>query len=356
MKDYTRNLIVGLTAVAGLIGLATMTVLFGYAPQWLETGYVVEIQMNRSGGLIESSRVRLNGIDIGRVDSVEMFDPPTKGVRLEAVIREDVLVPADSRASVSQPLLGGTPALVFNISHIDPDAELAYLPTDGSGKLKGTSATMYDQLAESLRKPAEAFGKLSVRFETLSEEWEHVGKNLRQLTEPRTVSEVDAGADATLASTMARADERLKEMKQVIESIDRWVGDEQLQQDVRETVASTRDFAKRMNESAEKVDAVVADAQGLIRDTRTTVTDTGKKVDETMTRYVVVADELAAAVQSMRTSLAAIEKGKGTVGKLVNDPELYHNMNESMSQLEKAIIDFRLLIEKWKKEGLPVSL
>ncbi len=355
MKDYTRNLIVGITAVAGLVGLATMTILFGYAPQWLESGYVVQIQMNRSGGLIESSRVRLNGIDVGRITSVQLQDPPTKGVMLQAMIREQVRIPEQANASVAQPLLGGTPALVFTVSHIEDAQEMVYLPTDGTGKITGSSATLYDKLADSLREPAEAFGRLSNRFETLSEEWEQVGRNLRDLTDPRTTAEVDGGADATLASTMARADARLRDMKEVIDNINRWVGDEQLQADVRETVASTKDFTSRMNESAEKVDAIVNDARGLITDARTTVSQTGENVDAALTRYVAVADELSAAVDSMRTSLAAVENGKGTMGKMVNDPELYHNMNESMSQLEQAIIDFRLLIKKWQAEGVPIQ-
>jgi hypothetical protein len=48
-------------------------------------------------------------------------------------------------------------------------------------------------------------------------------------------------------------------------------------------------------------------------------------------------------------------KGDGTVGKLLNDPALYQNFNDAAERIQKAVDEMKLLIEKWKAEGVPVQ-
>ena len=54
------------------------------------------------------------------------------------------------------------------------------------------------------------------------------------------------------------------------------------------------------------------------------------------------------------TRLAA--DGKGTIGKLLNDAQLYDGLADSAARLSDALAKLNLLLEKIKAEGLGVDL
>jgi len=43
----------------------------------------------------------------------------------------------------------------------------------------------------------------------------------------------------------------------------------------------------------------------------------------------------------MKTFMEDVEQGKGTLGKLAKDPELYQNMNQLSAEMVKLLYDFR---------------
>jgi hypothetical protein len=61
------------------------------------------------------------------------------------------------------------------------------------------------------------------------------------------------------------------------------------------------------------------------------------------------------AANDVRSISAAINRGEGTAGQLIKNPDLYNNLNSSAQRLEKALEEFRLLAEKYRKEGLPIK-
>ena len=82
MEDRKRNVAVGFTAVSGLAGLVVLLLLFGYVPQFLEKGYLLNIRLPDAGGLHRDSRVTLRGIDIGRVEEIKLLPPPSTDVHV----------------------------------------------------------------------------------------------------------------------------------------------------------------------------------------------------------------------------------------------------------------------------------
>ncbi len=71
MEDRSRNIVVGITALAGLVGLAFLLMLFGRLPAFLESGYELRVELPSAGGLKQGSVARFSGIDVGRVVSVD---------------------------------------------------------------------------------------------------------------------------------------------------------------------------------------------------------------------------------------------------------------------------------------------
>ena len=344
MKDETRNVVVGITALAGVAGLALLLVLFGYLPRMLEPGYTVHVALEHSGGLARGNRVRLSGIDIGRISGIDLAKSPQTGVVAVLQIRGEIAIPRDVQVTVVSPSLTGSPSLAFDTSHLKPEQLATTLPTDGSASLEGEVPELVrefagelrvalrssvDAIAEALQKPMAQLDRLEQNFNELSQQWSSVGQNINQMIEDRSPEDVDAGqAQANLTTVLKRTDRRLAELKQTLAEARRWV--------------------ERVGTATDKIGAV-ADKVGHTADTATA------NVEQLTRRYVALADDLSGTIADVRQLAEQARTGRGAVGKLLNDPALYDNLNDTAERLGQAADEIKLLIEKWKAEGVPVQ-
>lgn len=336
MTDTSRNVIVGLTALIGLAALAFLALMFGTLEKYTTDTYVINIQLNTATGLSTGSRVKLSGIDIGYVESLHFTDDSATAVDLVCRIDTSRKIPANSSVTAAGSLLGGASQLAIVPQPRKPGAgAITFVPTDGSGRLAGTVSSMSDkftQVADNLRdqlKPAvEHFAEVSKKIGTMADEYTALGKKLNAALEPRSLADVDSGkAQPNFASAIARADQRLAELKQTLASINSVLSDKQLMSDVRATASNARQLT--------------ADAKD--------------KINQLATRYVGLADDMSHSLNELNGLLADARNGKGTMGKLIQDPALYNNLTDAAARLTEAIKSAQLLLEKWKAEGLPIQ-
>lgn len=326
MTERARNITVGITLALGLAGVALMLLLFGYGGRILKPGYDLRIFMDSANGLGESSRVLMAGIDVGGVRMVELADPPTDGVRILVRIDGEVRIPRAIGVSTEAPLLlGGSSKLVFSLRSLDEAAMADLLPTDGSALLDVRGRPQTESLAAQMRSAlAEPLGELrrvADNFETLAEQWRQVGANLNRLLEPRDIAAVDAGqAVGNVSSLIERADAGLREAQAVLEGFRRWTDDDELRNQTRKTLAAIEDSAAQLT-----------------------------------TRFVTLSDELSLMLRHAQTAIEQAHAGEGTIGRLLHDPALYHNLNDAAERLKALLIESRLLIDKWKAEGVPIQ-
>ena len=63
-------------------------------------------------------------------------------------------------------------------------------------------------------------------------------------------------------------------------------------------------------------------------------------------------EEMAKTVSEIRVMLEKINSGQGSVGRLLNDGQLYENLLENTQQLQLLLEEFHLLVEKLKEKGI----
>jgi phospholipid/cholesterol/gamma-HCH transport system substrate-binding protein len=382
MTERSRNISVGLTAILGAIGFAVLLMLFGAMPKFNRKFYDVTIAVPHASGLSENSKIRLSGIEVGRVRSVELGKPPKYGATIVGAIEHEVDLPKGTVALISSPLLGGAAALDLRLPEDDDEPAatspsdattsgasastqpattqaasattvntpttrpaktrtIAMLTKDGSATIEGDAPSLTGALSKELRaairEPMAKFEKLSVAIEELAHKWGEVADNISAITKSRSPAEVDASGGnlmGNLATVLARADQRLAEMQKTIDGVNEWVADKKLRSDIQATADNARQTSEKLKGA---------------------VDETSQNIERLTKRYVAVADDLSAAVISMRKAIDQARQGEGTVGKLLNDPSLFNNLNDASGRLNKALDEFKLLLEKWKAEGLPVQ-
>ena len=291
MNETKRNIAVGLTTLAGLLGLGALMMLFGYVPGLLDRGYDVRIALPHAAGLSQGSRLSIKGIDVGEVQSLQLGPD---GVIAIGHVKNEVELPEGTRAIVTPgSLIGGGAGVELVFDNVQPGA--AILPKDDIVDIPGSAQTLAgqitSQLAVAIEGPADDFNRLTNSFETLSGEWAQVGADVRGLLEQRDLAAVDSGeTTGNLATALARMDQRMAELEQpiadmeaVVTDVKSLVGDEQLRSDIKATAANARSVSETVAGSVEEV--------------KTSVTGS---VDALRQRYIAVADDMSGTLASLQ--------------------------------------------------------
>lgn len=342
MNERSRNIAVGLTVFVGICGLLVMMLLFGYVPGWLERTYSVEVHLPHSDGLAQSSPVRLHGISVGTVVAVKLAQLPRTGVVATANIRQNVRLPESVYATVESPFFGGSTNLELTIP-APVDADIAYLPTDGTAQIAGQRASLVGALANEMRaaieQPLSDFERIADQIELISQEWSAVGRNVNHLLEPRHPDQIEANdVPANLNTLIQRTDARLAQMENVLAGLERYTTDEQFHEDLRHTAANTRRLTEQLPRQIDELSGNVNQSVVALR-----------------SRYIALADDLSGAITAMQRVAERAEHGEGTVGRLLNDPSLYNNLDDTVERMQHTLDDLRLLIQKWQAEGVPIQ-
>lgn len=321
MKDESRNVIVGITAMAGLVGLAAMLVMFGYVPGMLEKGYTVRVELEKASGLSKGSLARLSGIPIGRITSIELTAAPKVGVVAVLLIDEGIRIPHDVQVEVEAPILTGSSWLAFSVpSEREPSVKM--LPTDGSAVLQGTVPELVNEFARAVRR-------IEKNFNELSEQWTKVGDKVIGLLEDRPPEPDDADqTKVNLMTVLNGMDQRLTHVGKTLDKAHLWLD--------------------QVIETTDKFGATVDDI-------RTTANKATENMEQLKHRYVALADDLSKTIVDIQKLATQASEGKGAVGKLLNDPALYDNLDDTAKRIGLVADELKLLLEKWKAEGVPVQ-
>ena len=317
MNERGRNLIVGGTVLAGLAGFIFLLLVFGYLPRFLQSGYHVEIELEDAVGVNPGSRVDLAGIDVGEVEAISFRQPFDGGVLVEARIKDTIDIPATAVVVVEKELLGGSSTLKFVVDG-NGEAISDFLPRDGTARVLGGPGPL-----------ANAFGgfqQMGEDFARLSAEWSGVGAKLNAFLGGQTAADA-AGPMGAMVRVITGLEARLTEIESVVAGMDSYVNDAQLREDIAATGANARKITAEASES----------------------------LAEVKVRTLAAVGDLSKVLAEAQEAMAKANTGEGTMGKTLNDPALYDNLNDAAVRMGTTLDDLKLLLDKWKAEGVPIS-
>ncbi|WP_158976773.1 MlaD family protein [Cellulophaga sp. L1A9] len=123
--------------------------------------------------------------------------------------------------------------------------------------------------------------------------------------------------------------------------------DAKTKSDLRESISGLNTLVKSFQGSATALNGLLVDNKGTL-DTSiqniATMTDNFKNLSDSISKagLVETMKSLESTVASLDVMLAKMEKGDGTLGKLMTDEELYTNLANSSKELDLLLQDFRL--------------
>lgn len=102
-----------------------------------------------------------------------------------------------------------------------------------------------------------------------------------------------------------------------------------------------------------QLEKVFESADKALKNIESATRPLGDKIDPIVTNINTAADQLAKTLAELRVTLQAVNRPDGTFGRVLNDPTLYHNLNESafalaktLQRAERAAADLQVFADK----------
>jgi phospholipid/cholesterol/gamma-HCH transport system substrate-binding protein len=286
--------------VLAIVGIALLV--FGYnflkGTNIVTKGNFYTIEYSYIPGLKKGDPIQINGYEIGRVSDIVLRDPKKGTIEVLVNVTEDVAIPIDSKATIkSADLLGekyidlrlGSSEQVFqNGDHFIGDIE-----ADLTNQIKEELKPLTEKVQSMIVSVDTAITVLSSIFTpSFKDNFETSVRNIKLTLE-------------NFNNSARMLDEMLAKQQPEIEGI---IGD----------VASITGNVKK-NEAS--LNEIILNLESL--------TDSLSTID-----WKGITSDIDQAVVSLNSILSTVEAGEGTLGKLVNDEELYNSLTEIAKSLE----------------------
>jgi len=248
------------------------------------SGYPLYARFNWGAGVKQGQAVRLAGVQVGVVGDVEL--DPRGTILVTMTIEDDYHVPRNSTAAV-------VPVGIFG------DQEIALLPKEPSPIFFAEG----DSVPPAAPKPG--LSELTARADTISQRLDDVAKAVQ-------LELVQGGGIADLRKTLGATHELARQLGTIAA------------EQSRQLTLTLGQFRK----TTAAIDSVQLDS-------------TLRNLQQTTRNLATFTDSLRGTAQQLNAVLAKAHHGDGTLGKLLNDPGLYHDLRRLTTRLDSLTLDFK---------------
>jgi len=248
------------------------------------SGYPLYARFKWGAGVKQGQAVRLAGVQIGVVSDVEL--DPRGTILVTMNVEDDYKVPRNSTAAVQAVGIFG-------------DQEIALLPKEPSPIFFNEG----DSIPPAI--PKAGLPELTARADTISQRLDDVAKAVQL--------ELVAGGGIA---------------------------------DLRKTLGATHDLARQLGGIAAEQSKQLSLTLTQLRNTTAAIDSvqldsTMRNLQQTTRNLAAFTDSLSGTARQLNAVLAKADKGDGTIGRLLNDPGLYHDLRRLTTRLDSLTLDFK---------------
>src|ERR1051326_511665 len=271
-----------------------------------QRGYELKASFNTAQDLKEGDRVKMAGVEVGRVEKIGLDETNNK-VLVTMKVRQNVEVRVDSVATIKfTGLLGQNfVALVFG-SRGAPVASPGTLLASAEQPDLSAMMAKIDNVATGVQNLTKSF----------------TGDKIDNLLGPFT-DFLKANRDP-LTATIANMQAVSSQIASGKGTVGKLIFDDSL-------YTSTYQAVSNLQDTATQIKATVADARKVVDQVNSGQGTVGKLLHDDK-----LYQETTASMTNLKEILQKINQGQGTVGKIVNDQELYKNAKLTLQKLDQA--------------------
>ncbi len=344
--------------------------MFGDFHQIIHGTYEVRVWLRDAPGVAVDTPVRKSGILIGRVTRVEFAEGISsaeeirsglgiseaefeRGVVLTMAIQKDKRIYQDEVARVRTSLLGDA---VVQIVRTDdplpgpPGPEGFAGPEGPAGRREPVERDQWIR-GEIADDPIETVRDLAPKLEHVMESIQATSETVRELA--GTFNRLLDNNEEHLDRAFGKAADALDAVEQLANNANRILGDEQTQLDIRRAIERLPVILDDTHKAVVQIEHSMGTFNRTLRNIEDFTEPLGRDAEKMVARVdtsLARLDQLAAELVQFSQ---AINSRDGTLGQLIHNPELYHNLNRTIRnvehltrKLEPIIDDARVFSDK----------
>lgn len=306
MKNAGAEIKVGLFVLAGIIILTYMSVKVGKFDFGKKKGYEIFAYFDNASGLNIDVPVEIAGIEVGRVEDIGL---ERRKAKITMRIAPDTSIPSDSKAFIrTKGVLGD------KFIQIIPGKPESPPIKDGERIVDTYTPTDIDQLINRIAEVALDIRKVSRSLGNVLGGKEGEDK-MRQILDNITTSTASLNRiiednEKRISSLLINFSEFSKDIKDVSNANKEYIN--RIVIDIKETTTQLKEAVEAFSMIAKKIERGEGTLGRLIHDT-TTIED----LNETLASLKHVSEK--------------IDAGKGTIGKLINDEKMAEDLGETVT-------------------------
>lgn len=394
MNEQAIRFRIGVFVLASLILLAVMITLFGGFPSYFKQQDAYTIIFKDAQGLAPGTPVRRSGVRIGEVRILQL-DNATGNVQVLIQVDPSFKLRVGDRPTVVQGIFGGDASVAFlppkegpaePVALVQPGSVLeGYTQADAQTLMQKTSEVM-PQAEEAMIEVKKVFKKLDKMMPLLEETfktYQDIGKaanetlpelrktndEIRELAKAarttvpdlkktndevqiatRQWTKVGERLDVLIATNEDKISKSLTELDQALRRVNLMFSDEnqkyvndtlknvKISSDRLDSIASNTDaFLKESNDAVKRLNKTLVKTESLLDDLQKVTKDVAERSPGILKNVDESSVMLNRTLADVREIIQAIGRGDGTIQRLLTDPALYNNINDTATMVNKML-------------------
>jgi phospholipid/cholesterol/gamma-HCH transport system substrate-binding protein len=331
---------VGILVISSFALLALAIFFISGESGFLTPKYSVTAYFQNANNLKSGADVQLEGVTIGNVATVQVSKLPDPEKAVEARLRLDQkyqnIIRTDSRITIATiGLLGDSKV------DITRGTEAGSVIPDG-GEIQGTELGDIRKIVQGTNDFVANLQVLSDKFRDMAE---RVDKGEGTIGKFMTDTAIYDNANLTVKEAVAL----VRDAHSGNGTVGRLISDDELYRKVSNTMDTMNTLlakiesgqgtaGKFINDASvyKRTDDVLARMQSV-----TDRIDRGEGTLGKLTKDDAFYNDARATMMRFNDLVTSIQNGEGTAGKFIKDPTLYNSLNQTSSEIQKLLYDFR---------------
>lgn len=287
----------------GLFGLLVLVILF-FGIKFLKGSDIFQREnvyyatYNDVSGMLVSSNVFINGLRVGYVKEITTTDERADNFVVAFTIRSDIKIPEDSKILLFSSDLLGSKALKLQLGNSSK------IISDGDTIKSDKELGMLDNLGASI---SPMMNNLDSILSSLN--------NILNIQNQNSLQNTIANIETTTAR-----------LGNITTNLDNLMSSEKTK--LAKIIENTESITSNLKDNNQKLTNIIQNVDNIV--------DSAAKANIGSTLI-----ETGKSIERLNSVLGVIEKGKGNVGLLINDEELYKSLDNSAKNLNKLIEDIK---------------
>ena len=287
----------------GLFGLLVLVILF-FGIKFLKGSDIFQKEnvyyatYNDVSGMLVSSNVFINGLRVGYVKEITTTNERADNFVVAFTVRSDIKIPEDSKILLFSSDLLGSKALKLQLGNSSK------IINDGDTIKSDKELGMLDNLGASI---SPMINNLDSILSSLN--------NILNIQNQNSLQNTIANIETTTAR-----------LGNITTNLDNLMSSEKTK--LAKIIENTESITSNLKDNNQKLTNIIQNVDNIV--------DSAAKANIGSTLI-----ETGKSIERLNSVLGVIEKGKGNVGLLINDEELYKSLDNSAKNLNKLIEDIK---------------